>query len=51
MKAYKKLPEYNALMFAKKRQAMFAALVDNESSIDHIQDLVNYLVRDPLKCL
>ena len=43
MKAYKKLPEYNALMFAKKRQAMFAALVDNEPSIDHIQHLINSL--------
>ena len=43
MRAYKKLPEYNALMFAKKRQAMFAALVDNEPSIDHIQHLINSL--------
>ena len=43
MRAYKKLLEYKVLMSAKKRQAMFAALVDNEPSIDHIQHLINSL--------
>ena len=43
MRAYKKLPEYKPFMAAKKRQAMFAALVDNEPSIDHIQHLINSL--------
>ena len=43
MKAYGEMPEYKVLMFAKKRQAMFAALVDNEPSIDHIQHLINSL--------
>ena len=43
MRAYKKLPEYNALMFAKKRQCLFNPLMDKQPSKEHIQDLVNSL--------
>jgi len=43
MKAYGEMPEYKVLMSAKKRQAMFAALVDNEPSKEHVQYLVNSL--------
>jgi hypothetical protein len=43
MKAYGEMPEYKVLMSAKKRQAMFAALVDNEPSKEHVQYLSNSL--------
>jgi hypothetical protein len=43
MRAYKKLPEYKVLMFAKKRQCLFDPLMDKQPSKEHVQDLVNSL--------